>query len=226
MQNVSTIASAVFIAIALLTLFQLYNASGRSKMVLIIIATWMLIQLILGSTGFYSNEFTLPPRFMLMPLPPLIGMIYLFCSIKGRSFIDKLNLKKLTLLHTIRIAVEAVLYYLFTAKAIPEIMTFAGRNFDIIAGITAPVIFYTAFYKTRPARKLLLIWNIISLGLLFNIVIIAMLSVHTPFQQFGFSQPNIAILHFPFNWLPAVVVPIVLFSHLAAIRQLTNTPRA
>jgi hypothetical protein len=41
-------------------------------------------------------------------------------------------------------------------------------------------------------------------------------------QQFAITQPNIAVQYFPFNWLPSVVVPLVLFSHLASIQQLLN----
>ena len=41
----------------------------------------------------------------------------------------------------------------------------------------------------------------------------------TPFQQFGFDQPNIAMLYSPFVWLPCFIVPTVLFSHLVCIRK-------
>ena len=65
------------------------------------------------------------------------------------------------------------------------------------------------------------------LGLLANIVVNALLSTPTPIQKFAFDQPNIAILNFPFSWLPTFIVPIVLFGHLASIRQLfkQNTDR-
>jgi len=46
------------------------------------------------------------------------------------------------------------------------------------------------------------------------------LSARTPFQQLAFDQPNIGVTLFPFVWLPSVVVPLVLVSHIAAIRQL------
>ncbi|HEX5025988.1 MAG TPA: hypothetical protein VFV68_11990, partial [Agriterribacter sp.] len=69
---------------------------------------------------------------------------------------------------------------------------------------------------------LILLWNFICLALLINIVVNAVLSAPFPFQQFAFDQPDIAVLYFPFNWLPAVVVPIVLLSHLATIRQIIN----
>jgi hypothetical protein len=59
------------------------------------------------------------------------------------------------------------------------------------------------------------IWNWICLALLLNIVVRAVLSAPSPIQQFAFDQPNIAILHFPFVFLPGFIVPAVLFCHLA-----------
>jgi hypothetical protein len=131
----------------------------------------------------------------------------------------------MTLLHTVRVLVEIVLFLLFIHKAVPGRMTFEGRNFDILAGLTAPVIFYFGFIRKRLDRKIILMWNFICLGLLLNIVVNAVLSAPFPFQKFAFDQPNIAILYFPFNWLPSCVVPLVLLSHLATIRQLLNDGR-
>jgi hypothetical protein len=67
---------------------------------------------------------------------------------------------------------------------------------------------------------LLIAWNLLCLGLLINIVTLAVLSAPFPFQQLAFDQPNIAVLFFPFIWLPAFVVPAVLFAHLVCLRQL------
>jgi len=104
-------------------------------------------------------------------------------------------------------------------------MTFEGRNFDIISGLTAPIIFYFGFIKKTLSNKILLIWNFICMGLLINIVTIAVLSAPFSFQKIAFDQPNIALLYFPFIWLPCCIVPVVLFSHLAAVRQLLFTVR-
>jgi hypothetical protein len=99
-------------------------------------------------------------------------------------------------------------------------MTFEGRNFDILSGITAPIIAYWCFKSQKPKYKILLLWNFICLGLLINIVINGLLSAPLPFQQFAFDQPNVALMYFPFVWLPCCVVPIVLISHLASIRKI------
>ncbi len=142
-------------------------------------------------------------------------------TLRGSQFLDKLNLQTLTLLHVARVPVEVVLFWLSIHEVIPDVMTFEGTNFDIFSGITAPLIWYLTRRNTN--KFLLLIWNILCLALLLNIVTTAVLAAPFEFQQIAFKQPNVAILYFPFIWLPSCVVPLVMLSHLAAIRQLTST---
>jgi hypothetical protein len=183
------------------------------------------MQAIIASTGFYTVTNTIPPRLMLAILPPLLLIILLFTTYTGRHFIEKLDMKMMTILHIVRIPVEFVLLWLFVNRTIPGIMTFEGRNFDILSGITAPVIWYFGFVKNRLSKKILLAWNICCLVLLLNIVLTAILSMPYTFQQFAFDQPNIALFYFPFTWLPCFIVPVVLFSHLVAIRGLITVGR-
>jgi len=102
----------------------------------------------------------------------------------------------------------------------PGLMTFEGRNFDILSGLSAPIVWYFAFVKRRLKKPVLLVWNFLCLGLLINVAVNAVLSAPTRFQQFAFDQPNIALGYFPFLLLPACIVPIVLLSHVASIRLL------
>jgi len=222
MENLPIYIPFVFGLTTILTVFLFFRATNNSTTTLIILLAWLLLQTIVGLSGFYTVTDTIPPRFLLLVLPPLLFIIGLFATVKGRSYIDKLDAKTLTILHAIRIPVELVLFWLFVNKTVPRLMTFEGRNFDILSGLTAPVIFYFGFLKKQIGRKIILLWNFICLGLLINIVIIAILSAPFPFQKFAFDQPNIAVLYFPFVWLPCCVVPLVLFSHLATIRQLLN----
>jgi hypothetical protein len=220
MDKLPVFISLVFEVTTVLTVILFYKATERSRITLVILASWLALQAVVGLSGFYTVTNTFPPRFLLLPLPPVIVIVGLFLSPRGRQYIDSLDTKILTILHTIRIPVEFVLLWLFMNNVVPQLMTFEGRNFDIISGLTAPAIFYFGYIKRRIDRKLILLWNIICLGLLINIVVNAVFSVPFPFQKFGFEQPNIAVLYFPFIWLPACVVPLVLLSHLATIRQL------
>lgn len=222
MDTVPAYIGLVFGLTTLLTVWFFYKATHRSKRSLLIIAAWLLLQSVVGLSLFYTVNDGFPPRFSLLAGPAVLFIISLFFTTKGREFIDRLDLKMLTWIHIVRVPVEIVLYWLYLQNTVPELMTFTGRNFDILAGLTTPIIIYYGFNSKNLHRKLLLIWNFISLSLLLNIVVNAVLSVPSPLQQFGFDQPNIAILYFPFNLLPAIVVPLVLFAHLTAIRQLWN----
>jgi hypothetical protein len=203
-----------------LAIFLFYRATNRSSSGLLIISVWLLLQAILSLSGFYRITDTAPPRILLLGLPPLLFIIALFFTVRGRNYIDLLNPALLCLLHIVRIPMEIVLYWLFLDKQVPQLMTFAGGNYDIISGLTAPVIYYFGFIKKVFDKKIILGWNFICLGLLLWIVVHAILSIPSPIQQLAFAQPNIAVLYFPYTLLPAVVVPLVLFSHLASIRIL------
>lgn len=218
--NLPTVLNILFIGTTLLAVFLFYKAANNSKTVLVAILVWLLLQATVAFTGFYKITTGFPPRFALLAFPAVLFIILLFISAKGRAWLDGLDTKTLTLLHIVRIPVELTLYWLFLQKAVPQIMTFAGRNYDIIAGLTAPIVYYFGFVKSNLSKTVLLIWNIGCIGLLANIVITAVLSAPTSFQQFGFDQPNIAILYFPFVWLPCCVVPLVLLAHLVCIRKL------
>lgn len=218
--NLPVYINALFIATSLLTIFLFCRATKNPKNTIVLLLTWIIFQAVLGLSGFYTITNTFPPRFALMALPALLFIIILFSTARGRLYIDSLDTKALTILHVVRIPVELCLYWLFLQKVIPQLMTFEGRNFDIIAGVTAPFIFYFGYVKNRLNKKILLLWNFICLGLLLNIVINAILSAPSSFQQFAFEQPNTAILYFPFIWLPCCVVPLVLLSHLVCIRRL------
>ncbi len=217
--NLPMYVNIVFILTTLLTVFLFYKAASRSKISLGILALWLLLQAVLSYVGFYTVTNTTPPRFILLALPAVLLIIFLFTTAKGRTFINNLDVKTLTLLHIVRVPVEICLYWLFMNKSIPQLMTFEGRNFDILAGFTAPIIFYFGYVKNKLGKTVLLLWNFVCLGLLLNIVVNAILSAPSNFQQFAFEQPNIAILYFPFVWLPCCVVPLVLLAHLVCIRK-------
>ncbi|MBH8569530.1 hypothetical protein KB206_11590 [Microvirga sp. STS02] len=197
-----------------------YLAAHRSGRVLLVLLAWLLGQGAVGLSGFYTISHTLPPRLALLLGPPLLLIVALFATAAGRRWLAGLRLDMLTALHVVRIPVELVLFGLYMQKAVPQLMTFEGRNWDILAGLTAPVVYYFAFRSQQLGRGGLLFWNILGLASLLNIVVNALLSAPTPLQRFAFEQPNVAILHFPFVWLPGCVVPLVLLAHLAAIRRL------
>ncbi|HMG82086.1 MAG TPA: hypothetical protein VK559_03545 [Ferruginibacter sp.] len=219
MKNLPVYISIFFVLTTLLTVWLFYRATKKSTITIIVLLSWLAVQMFIALTGFYLLT-TSTSRFPFLIIPPIVFIIILFIVKSGRKYIDNLDIKMLTILQTIRIPVELLLFCLFINGKIPKIMTFEGRNFDMLAGLSAPVIYYFGYIKNTIGKNILIGWNFICLGLLLNIVIIAVLSAPFSFQQFGFEQPNIAIFYFPFIWLPCCVVPLVLFSHLISLKHL------
>lgn len=203
-----------------ITIAWFYFASNKSKVFLWLAIIWTGIQVGLGLSGFYTQLDAMPPRLMMAVALTLILIIGIFFSTSGKKFIDQLNLRTLTFLSVIRIPVEIVLDLLYKEGYLSRTQTFEGTNFDIIAGISAPIIGLIAFRKGGVNKPLAWIWNIVCLALLLNIVITSILAFPFPFQVIAYDQPGLAMLYLPFNLLPTVVVPIVMFSHFAAFRKL------
>src|SRR5690349_6155535 len=108
MENLPLYVSAVFVLTAFLTLWFLYKASSSQTLVSISVG-WLLIQGLIGASGFYLVSHTLPPRFLLLVVPAFMAILLLFIFPKGKRFIDSLDLKWLTWLSVVRLPVEMVL---------------------------------------------------------------------------------------------------------------------
>ncbi len=220
MENISTATHLIFIVTTAFSIWLFNRATGSRGLVFIALLVLAAVYAIVAKMGYFTQHLQVPPAIVFVPAISILVFLLFFFSKSGGQILNLADLKALTLLHIVRIPVELVLYLLYLGKTVPELMTFAGSNPDIISGITAPIAVLLFWRKGKLNKVGLLIWNLACLALLVNIVLRAALSVPTPLQQFGFEQPNIAILYFPYVWLPGIVVPVVFAAHVASIRQL------
>ncbi|MDR6944122.1 hypothetical protein [Mucilaginibacter pocheonensis] len=220
MEYLPLMIPAAFILTTLLTLLLLYRAARFNRRLLLVITGWLILQAALTIAGFYLQTTDTPPHFTLLLLPPVAMILVLLFSKPGQRFVDTFDTSRLTLIHSVRIPVELLLFGLYLYHAVPRLMTFEGGNLDIFSGLSAPLIWYFGFKRKAIGRTGLIAWNILCLLLLFNIVGRAILSAPFAFQRFGFEQPNIALLYFPYSWLPGFIVPAVLLAHLITLRKL------
>lgn len=220
MNNLPMYIPVLFIITTMLTFLFISRAFRYSKLFITVIIVWLSVQALVATTGFYTQTSARPPKLLFALLPPIVAIVFLLTTSKGKKLTGDILLPSLTLLHIVRIPVEIVLFLLFINGVVPGIMTYEGSNFDIISGITAPFVYYFAFVQRKLSNKLIIAWNLLCLLLLSNIVITAILSAPFPFQKFAFEQPNIAVLYAPYIWLPSFIVPVVLFAHLVTIKKL------
>lgn len=212
------IAVALFIGAVLNA--QTPRAASRAHAAALLLLMWMIFQSTLSLNRWYMDRESVPPN-LFFPVITMVSLILLLFSLPaGRRFIDALHPGWLMAIHFVRIPVEITLYLLATWKQVPWSMTLAGMNYDIISGITAIGVWWFGYFKKRLAPGILLFWHCGALMILVLVVTRGIGAVPSPFQAWDFEQPNYAVQHFPFIWLPAVVVPLVLFSHLVLIRRI------
>jgi hypothetical protein len=149
----------------------------------------------------------------------MISILLFTFSKSTQAVIENLSQTRLVALQSFRIFVELLLWRLFILGKMPVQMSLEGRNWDVLTGITAIVIAYL-IGKEKISRTGILIWNLAGLGLLLNIVIIAILSMPTPFRVFMTEPSNTIVTQFPVSWLPAFLVPLAYGLHFLSLRKL------
>jgi hypothetical protein len=190
---------------------------------------YLIVPALLARAGVLDRYTPLPAPALVLVLAVTVTTVVVSMSAFGLRLAATVGMTGLVGFQAFRIPVEWLLHRLFTEGVIPVQMTYAGRNFDIVSGLTAAGLGLWLSSGRSVSRAWLLVWNVVGLALLVNIVVIAVLSTPVPFRQFLNDPPNLLPSTFPFVWLPTFLVQAALFGHLLvfrSIRTLGPTPRA
>ena len=191
--------------------------------ILVALFIWMVFVSAWSLSGVMGNFTKFPFNFMPVILIPLITAIIITFSKSFNEILKHIPSSHLIRLQSFRVFVELLLWILFIANIAPVQMTFEGRNFDIISGLSAPIIAWLAS-QNKISKKWLIVWNVICLGLLINIVTVAILSTPSPLRVFMNEPSNTIVTIFPFSWLPGFLVPLAYILHFLSLKQLLNKP--
>ncbi len=181
---------------------------------------WLAVTAVLARRGFFLAFDRLPPRILVALAPPIAAVLVLTFSSATRSFLAAVPPAGLIYPQVFRIAVELVLWRLAASGAAPDIMTLRGGNFDILVGLSAPVVGYCCFTSRVWPERVALWWNVAGILILLNTVVHAQLAMPSPYQIFNTTPPNVFMGYYPYIWLPAFLVPLAWLLHALSIRQL------
>lgn len=125
-----------------------------------------------------------------------------------------------------RLLPETLLVLAYEEGLAPVQMTVEGRNWDIISALLAAGIYLQ--WRRSPVgvpRWAAIGFSAVGLGLLANIVGIAVVSMPTPFRVFMNEPANTFVATFPYILLPTVHVTAALGGHVVILRKLWRPNR-
>jgi hypothetical protein len=203
-----------------------WQAQKKSKTFTFILGTitvWLIFVSVWSATGMMGNFENFPFNFAPIIIIPLVSIVLLVIFSSGlREILSHVPPTKMIVLQNFRMFVEVLLWLLFVATMLPKQMTFEGRNFDVLSGLTAPIIAWL-FHQNKISKTVVIVWNFLCLGLLINIVTIAILSTPSPWQTFFEEPSNTVVTLFPISFLPGFLVPLAYTLHFFSLKQLLSS---
>ncbi len=200
--------------------------SGAGRRVLwtgAVLAAWLIYSAVLAGKGLLLNADAVPPPMARILVPGLALVLIAAFSGLGARLAKHLGYASLIGFHAFRLPLEGLLWTFHHQGRLPVQMTFEGRNFDILTGLSAIVMAVLA-QRGMVGRKAALVWNLAGLGLLLNIIGVAVLSLPGRLLAFHDEPPNTLVLHFPYVWIPALFVLAAFLGHLVLFRKIRSEP--
>ncbi len=184
------------------------------------LGTWLVYGGVLGYLGVIGDPSLRPPgpAFLLVPVFLFVSL-FLARSRAGERVALSIPLWIIMGLQTFRVGVELFLHQLWLAGMAPRMITYAGGNFEIVVGMSAPIVAWL-YARGRTGERAALAWNVLGLVTLANVAGRAILTAPGLLGFIHAEIPNTAIGTFPFTYIPGFLAPLALTLHVLAIRAL------
>lgn len=183
---------------------------------ILIFAAVVGVSLAAGASGKLSKFDRLPPPmagFFVLIIGAAFGIAF---SRFGTLLVKHTPMSWLIGFQGFRILAEAVIYAGLREGIAPVQMSFEGYNFDIVTGVSAPIVM--ALLRKRDNRALAYAWNLFGVAALTAIAFIAFTSMPLPIRIF--DELNLWVTRAPHVMLPGVLVLAAITGHILAFRKL------
>jgi hypothetical protein len=198
-------------------------AARRASMVALFTVAWVAVTALVAMRGLLTFDGR-PPTMLFLLVITIVLTIALGLSPFGRRLALGVPLAALVGFQAFRILVELSMHRAYSEGLMPVQMSYSGRNFDIVSGVTALLLgLWLATGARRSGKGVVFGWNVLGLLLLLNILVVALLSAPTPLRAFSNDPPNIWVTQFPWVWLPVVMVAAALLGHILVFRRLRSS---
>ncbi|WP_158620439.1 MULTISPECIES: hypothetical protein [Corallococcus] len=194
------------------------SATRLGLAVVSVFALWLGATALLASSGVLSVQSARPSPWPLLPLSAITVLLVLGRTPLAKTLLANTPRYWPIAAQSFRIAVELILFAWHQDGRAPTQVTFEGRNFDILVGLTAPLVAWLVA-TNRVAPKLVLLWNVLGLAVLANTIFTVATSAPGPLHLDWPGVPFTAIATWPVIWLPALLAPLAVFLHVMSLCQ-------
>ena len=206
----------VFIAFGWL----LVKQSRKLWWVVAVMVAWASLTAALALSGILADFGSGQPRLPILALIQLTFAVWLTWFSRWSGDLAQIPQRYLVGLQCFRIPVEFLLAELAARKLLAVEMTYYGRNFDILTGVTAVILVIWVRQNGEEAlRQILVGWNLMGLSFVTTVLAHGLLSIPYPFQLLHLTVPTSVIGFFPVVWLLTVLVPIAFLLHFISLRR-------
>jgi hypothetical protein len=181
----------------------------------------------LAATGLLARVAIQPPLLQSLIVLLLTLLLWRGVSRRGRQAAAAMSLPALVLLQSFRLPLEVLMLHAANVGVMPVEFSMVGYNFDVVTGALALPLGLALRRGWRVPSALIWGWNLWGIACLGVIVVLAVLTSPNV-AYFGRQTAHLSIwvLHFPYVWLPTVLVGVAIFGHLALSIRLQHQPTA
>ena len=195
----------------------------RLSLSILAVCGWLLYTYLMAASGFLK-DLSLPPRFPLLLIIPLFIFIgFLFRTKRNSAIIGAIPRSWPIYFQSFRIIVELLFVATVAQGLLHKEVSIEGYNFDMIFGLTAPVICLLVYRLKSIPEKIVLYWNYLGLAVLLSVILLFLTTAFFP-RVWGHDTSFIptGFLDFPFILVAAYLMPLAVFIHILSIVQLKN----
>ena len=190
----------------------------RASLVTIaVLVAWLAFAGWLGAAGIVGQYDQLPPGMAYLVIPVVFTLLVLTLTAPGALLTPRIPLWLLLGFQVFRVGVELELHHLWSLGLAPRLLTLEGGNVELVVALSAPV---AAWLVSRGpvGRRLAWFWNLAGILSLGNVVIRAVLSAPGSLHLIHAEVPDMAILTYPFTFIPGFMAPLAMALHILAFR--------
>jgi hypothetical protein len=216
---------AVLMALTALAVVCRWQAAPRGPAVAAV-AALMAVTAAAARSGQLARFDLTPPPVALLVLSVFTLAFAIGLGPVGTRLAHAVPLATLVGLQAFRLPLELVMHRAATLGIMPAEMSYSGYNFDIVTGAGALLLAVAMRSGATVPRAAVWAWNLWGFWCLAVIAVVAVAS--SPMVRAFGDDPrhlNTWVLHFPYVWLPAVLVTLALAGHIVVAKALRRDGR-